>query len=111
MTPSPAQYLDDILESIELIRGYIGAQSFSEFELDRKTQDAVSRRLAIIGEATKQLPESVRTKYPSIPWKQIMGMRDILVHEYGGVQLETVWDTVEKDLGDLEETVRTELNA
>ena len=72
--------------------------SFGDFEVDIKTQDAVLRRFAIIGEAAKQLPEDVRQQHPDISWKDIMGMRDILVHEYGGVQIETVWDTIAGDL-------------
>lgn len=110
MTDFTEQYLDDIAESIALIREYADTLTFSEFELDRKIQDAVCRRLAIIGEAAKQLPEHFRATHSSLPWKDIMGMRDILVHEYGGVQIETVWDTVQHDLATLEGVVRSGLS-
>jgi uncharacterized protein with HEPN domain len=68
------------------------------FLADTKTQDAVIRNIEIIGEATKNLGDTLKTAHPSIPWKQIAGMRDTLIHRYFGVKLELVWQVVEGDL-------------
>lgn len=99
-------YLDDILESIERIRQYIQEKTFREFNDDLAAQDAVARRLEIIGEAVKHLPLSIRKAYPEIPWKQIAGMRDILIHEYAGVSTKTVWNTAKKNLSPLYKTIQ-----
>src|SRR5436190_12839098 len=68
------------------------------FLTDRKTQDAVIRNIEIIGEATKNLSDALRSNHPDIPWKQIAGMRDTLIHRYFGVNLELVWQVVEHEL-------------
>jgi uncharacterized protein with HEPN domain len=99
MTKVLTQYLDDIRESMELIREYVTGMTYSDFEVNRQTQDAVIRRLEIIGEAVKSIPENVREAHPHVPWKKVAGMRDVLVHEYGNVQLETVWDAIHNDFG------------
>ncbi|TSC78147.1 MAG: hypothetical protein G01um101433_434 [Parcubacteria group bacterium Gr01-1014_33] len=90
--------LRHILESIEWIERYAKGISKEEFVASMQTQDAVMRRLAIISEATKNLPVEVRQQYAQIPWNNIAGMRDILIHEYFGVDVEMVWNTIEKDL-------------
>lgn len=72
---------------------------------DKKTQDAVVRNLEIIGEAVKHLSASLTTSHPSIPWKQIAGMRDKLIHEYFGVDLNLVWDVVATGLPELDRTI------
>lgn len=99
-------YLDDILVSISLIRGYVKGKSFSAFERNPELQDAVARRLEIIGEAVKRVPAAARNKHPDIPWKQIAGMRDVLIHEYAGVSPETIWKTVREDLEPFEVAVK-----
>lgn len=91
-------YLDDILESIELIQKYTANVTEDEFRKSVEIQDAVIRRLEIIGEAVKHIPSEMKKKYPDVPWKKITGARDIFVHEYFGVRLERVWDTIVKDL-------------
>ena len=91
-------YLNDILESIEKIEGYLDGFKAMDFENDSAIQDAVMRRLEIIGEAVKRLPEKMKSEYSDIPWRNIAGMRDILIHEYAGVQTERVWRTVKNDL-------------
>ncbi len=68
-------------------------------------QDAVMRRLEIIGEAVKHLPDEMKDKYPNIPWKNIAGMRDVLIHEYAGVQIERVWRTAKDDLPPLKQVI------
>jgi uncharacterized protein with HEPN domain len=93
-----SDYLDDIINAITKAEQFIGKMSFEDFEQDEKTIFAVVRALEIIGEATKKLPESLKNKYPKIPWREISGMRNKLIHEYFGVNLRVVWDTVKKDI-------------
>lgn len=91
-------YLSDILNAIELAESFIVGISFDEFEDDPKTNFAVIRALEMIGEAVKNIPESVCKQYPNVPWRGFAGMRDKLIHAYFGVKLEVVWDTVHQDL-------------
>jgi uncharacterized protein with HEPN domain len=91
-------YLQDIWESTLAIEEYTQNLAEDEFYLNRQVQDAVVRRLEIIGEAVKNIDDDFRNKYPQMPWKKIAGMRDIIAHEYFGVKLERVWDVVRKDL-------------
>jgi uncharacterized protein with HEPN domain len=72
--------------------------TFERFVKDKKTVDAVVRNLEIIGEATKNIPESARKQYPSVPWRDMAGMRDRLIHGYFGVNLDVVWKTVKERL-------------
>jgi len=98
----PYLYVEDILKSIEKIKRYTAGMSFGDFIRDEKTIDAVLRNLEIIGEAAKNAPEEIRQKYSQIPWKEIAGMRDRLIHAYFGVDLEIVWQTIVSDLPKLE---------
>jgi uncharacterized protein with HEPN domain len=91
-------YLDDISESILAIEEYAAGATRAQFESDRKLQDAVLRRLEVIGEAVKALPDEFRNEYPDVPWKQVAGLRDVLIHEYFGVKLVRVWHVVSEDL-------------
>lgn len=91
-------YLDDILEAIRNIQEYTRGLTFEEFVKDRKTVDAVIRNFEILGEATKRLPERIRKKHPKVPWKDMAGMRDRLIHEYFGVKLDVVWKTIKERL-------------
>jgi uncharacterized protein with HEPN domain len=95
-------YLDDILESIHQIRTYLADQNEEAFTKDRKTQDAVIRNLEIIGEAAGKLPEQIQKGEPEIDWRKIAGLRNILIHEYFGINLPIVWDVVQNKLGPLE---------
>jgi uncharacterized protein with HEPN domain len=99
-------YLDDILESIGKIREYTSGVDYDTFQQDRKTQDAVVRNLEIIGEATGRLSEFLHAAAPEIEWKKIVGLRNILTHEYFGVSLPVVWDILQNKLDQLESSCR-----
>jgi uncharacterized protein with HEPN domain len=88
---SDPDLLTDIREAIDRIRLYIGDSSYTDFLGDTKTQDAVIRNIEILGEAAKNVSEEVRTTYPKIPWRSMAGMRDRLIHDYFGVNLDIVW--------------------
>lgn len=94
-------YLRDILENIRLIEIFINKMSYDDFVDDEKTYYAVIRCIEIIGEAVKRIPDSLRIKYPDIPWKDMAGMRDKVIHFYFGVDLEIVWLTVTEDIPEL----------
>lgn len=99
-------YLDDILESIQKIESYISEIAEQEFISDHEKQDAVIRRLEIIGEAVKKIPDDIRDQYADIPWRQIAGMRDVVIHEYFGVSPALIYKTVTTDLIVLKQTVQ-----
>lgn len=91
-------YIADIKESIAQIEKYIAAIDERTFKENEQLQDAVMRRLEIIGEAVKHIPQSVRKQYPHIPWRSVAGMRDVLIHGYFCVNTKRVWNTIIKDL-------------
>lgn len=95
-------YLDDILEAIQRIKEYISNMDFEDFAENRLVVDAVVRNLEIIGESCRALPQEIREKYPNIEWRKIVGLRNILIHQYFGVDLELVWDIVKNKLPELE---------
>jgi uncharacterized protein with HEPN domain len=99
-------YLDDILEAIHQIRTYLADQDEEAFKKDRKTQDAIIQNLEIIGEAAGKLPEKMQKDEPEIDWRKIKGLRNILIHEYFGINLPIVWDVVQNKLGPLESSCR-----
>lgn len=99
-------YLDDILESCRKIRQFTEGMSFQEFQRDVKTQDAVIRNFEVIGEAANRLPDDIKSRYQDIEWARIIGFRNILIHEYFGVKLETVWSAIEEKVPSLEEQTK-----
>ena len=98
-------YLNDIDDSISDILNFTADISYEEFEADKKTQHAVIHCLEVIGEAVKKIPDDIRNRYNKIPWKEIAGMRDKLIHEYFGVDLKTVWATIVEDIPPLEDLI------
>ncbi len=90
-------FLEDILTAIDDIVAFTAALDFEGFKQDRKTIYAVTRALEIMGEATKNIPDDVRQAYPQIPWKQIAGMRDKLIHSYFSVNVVTLWKAARQD--------------
>ena len=94
-------YVEDIIEAMDDAMRFVEGLEYDDFAKDRKTVYAVTRAIEIIGEAVKKIPARVKKRYPKIPWKRMAGMRDKLIHEYFGVDLRRVWNTVEKDVPNL----------
>jgi len=91
-------FIRDILDSIDKIESFIGDMSFEEFTKDDKTSSAVVRKLEVIGEATKNIPESIRERYSNVPWSDMARMRDKIIHFYFGIDYEIVWRVIKDRL-------------
>ena len=87
-------YLKDILDAITKIKNYTKDLSFEEFSKSNLVTDGVVRNFEIIGEASKNIPDKMKEKYPDVSWKEMAGMRDKVIHEYFGIDLEIIWKTV-----------------
>ncbi len=99
-------YLNDILDYATKAEEFVRDVRFFDFQRNEEKIFAVVRALEVIGEAARQIPKSLRDKYPEVPWIKAVGMRDKVIHEYFGVDDEIVWRTVHEDLPTLKETVR-----
>jgi uncharacterized protein with HEPN domain len=91
----------DIIEAIEIVLEYTIGMTFEQFASDRKTIDAVIRNFIIIGEAASHLPDDLMETHPELPWREMRDMRNIVVHEYFGVDNRVVWETLQKNLPSL----------
>ena len=98
-------FIQDILENIKDIEIFSKGLNKEKFENDKLKQNAIIRSLEIIGEATKNIPDSFRDKYSNIPWRKISGFRDVLSHAYFGVSMERIWNIIEKDLPELRKEI------
>lgn len=98
--------VDDILEAIDRIQQHTDSMSFDEFRDDTKTIDAVIRNLTVIGEAARHIPQEVENATGSVPWANMRGIRNVVVHEYFGVSIPILWETVQHDLQPLVEPLQ-----
>ncbi|PKK85376.1 MAG: hypothetical protein CVT48_05625 [Thermoplasmata archaeon HGW-Thermoplasmata-1] len=105
MKKDDGAFLKHMRDAILRITEYTANVGHDEFIKQPMMQDAVIRQIEIMGEATKSLSAALKTKYPDVPWKDIAGMRDKLIHGYFGVDIEAVWDTVEQDISELLEKI------
>jgi len=106
MTREYKDYVMDINAAIQKIEEFTKDATVEDFEKDAKTLFAVIRALEVIGEAAKKVPLSVRNKYTQVPWLQIAGMRDKLIHEYFGVNVKVIWNTIKEDIPPLKPVIK-----
>jgi uncharacterized protein with HEPN domain len=96
--PGDRDYLLDVLQAARLALDYVRGRTREEFLQDAQFQDAVIRRLEIIGEAVRRVSHEARTAHPTLPWHDMVSMRNVLIHDYDDVDFDIVWDTVQNDL-------------
>jgi uncharacterized protein with HEPN domain len=99
-------FIEDILDAMDKAESMLSGADFETFEEDYQLNFAVVRALEIIGEATKRLPESIRSQYPEIPWKDMAGMRDRIIHGYDAVNLRIVWETVKRRIPEIKPRIQ-----
>jgi len=104
---SQKAFIRDILECIQKVELYVGNMTKNDFANNGAMQDAAVRRIEIIGEAAKNIAADFKKEHKEIPWKDICGMRDVLTHDYFGLNFEKVWKTIKEDLPLLKEQVQS----
>jgi uncharacterized protein with HEPN domain len=100
-------FIQDIILSCQKISRFIENVNFNDFSKDDKTIDAVIRNLEIIGEAVRKIPDLIKEKNANIDWQAIIGMRNIVIHDYFGVDIEEVWKTIREDIPALEKAIKS----
>jgi len=95
---SPRMFIEDILEAMDRIERYIRGLTHETFVRNEMVVDAVIRNLEIIGEASRNIPKDVREAYAEIPWKRMIGLRNIAIHEYFGIDLDIIWEIITRNL-------------
>jgi len=98
-------YIQDILECIEKIDEFVGDMAYDEFIEDEKTVDAVLRNLEVIGEAAKNVPEELKDRFPDVEWRRMVGLRNIITHEYFGVDMNIIWQAATRNVPETEPLV------
>ncbi|MBW6501683.1 MAG: DUF86 domain-containing protein [Bacteroidales bacterium] len=91
-------YLEDMFQSMQRIEEYLGDRDFEEFKKTSIVVDAVIRNYEIIGEAAKKIPKAIQEKYPEIPWRKMYGLRNLITHEYFGIDYDMIWEIAKNNL-------------
>ena len=99
-------FIEDIVSMIEKIERYTKGKSLKDFSKDEMAIDAVIRNFEIIGEAANNIPKEIQEKYPYVEWKRMIGFRNVLIHNYFGIDIESVWDTVMNNIPLLKEQIK-----
>ncbi len=103
-------YLQDIIDAINATEEFVIGLEYTTFIKDQKTIFAVTRAVEIVGEASKQIPPDMRDNYNTIPWKEVAGMRDKMIHHYFGINLKILWNTIQNDFPELKREIQQILN-
>jgi uncharacterized protein with HEPN domain len=98
-------YIDHIIDCIRKIKKFSSGLEFNDFKTNELVQDAIIRNIEIIGEASKKISSDTKQAYSNIPWKEIAGMRDKLIHDYLGIDIKVIWKTINEDIPILENLI------